>query len=88
MVSRDAQRPPAWVTWQRRPFPDANLLLIHGRQPALIDSGFVGHAQQNRAVRREAGFVEKERSRPSLQLFRGMKMGAGKVVSGPGPAVG
>ncbi|MGH3311491.1 MAG: hypothetical protein ACRDP3_13040 [Streptomyces sp.] len=27
---------PAWVTWQRRPFPDANLLLLHGRQPALV----------------------------------------------------
>jgi glyoxylase-like metal-dependent hydrolase (beta-lactamase superfamily II) len=35
---------PAWVTWQQRPFPDANLLLLHGRQPTLVDSGFVGHA--------------------------------------------
>ncbi len=40
---------PAWVTFKRRPFPDANLLLIHGRQPALIDSGFVAHAQQTAA---------------------------------------
>jgi hypothetical protein len=45
VVSRDAERLPLWVTWQRRPFPDANLLLIHGRQPTLVDSGFVGHAQ-------------------------------------------
>ncbi|MGW3408155.1 MBL fold metallo-hydrolase [Streptomyces sp. NPDC000888] len=37
---------PDWVTWQQRPFPDANLLLLHGRQPALVDSGFVGHAEQ------------------------------------------
>jgi len=37
---------PAWTTWQRRPFPDANLLLLHGRQPALVDSGFVGHARE------------------------------------------
>jgi hypothetical protein len=37
------------VTWQRRPFPDANLLLLHGGQPALIDSGFVGHAQETAA---------------------------------------
>jgi glyoxylase-like metal-dependent hydrolase (beta-lactamase superfamily II) len=36
---------PAWVTWQERPFPDANLLLLTGRQPALVDSGFVGHGQ-------------------------------------------
>jgi glyoxylase-like metal-dependent hydrolase (beta-lactamase superfamily II) len=49
VVTRDAERLPAWVTWQRRPFPDANLLLIHGRQPALVDSGFVGHAQQTAA---------------------------------------
>jgi hypothetical protein len=31
---------PPWMTWQQRPFPDANLLLLHGRQPALVDSGF------------------------------------------------
>ncbi|NKE55481.1 MBL fold metallo-hydrolase [Lentzea sp. PSKA42] len=37
---------PAWATWWRRPFPDANLLLLHGRQPALVDSGFVGHAEE------------------------------------------
>lgn len=35
---------PDWVIWQQRPFPDSNLLLITGREPALIDSGFVGHA--------------------------------------------
>ena len=36
---------PAWMTWRRRPFP-ANLLLLHGRRPALVDSGFVGHARE------------------------------------------
>lgn len=36
---------PGWVQWQQRPFPDANLLLLHGPQAALVDSGFVGHAQ-------------------------------------------
>ena len=40
------ERLPAWVTWQHRPFPDANLLLLRGREPALVDSGFVGHVQQ------------------------------------------
>lgn len=35
---------PGW-TWQQRPFPDANLLLLPGRNPALVDSGFVGHAR-------------------------------------------
>ncbi|MEO7124615.1 MAG: MBL fold metallo-hydrolase [Nakamurella sp.] len=39
-------RLPAWVTWQQRPFPDANLLLVRGREPALVDSGFVGHASE------------------------------------------
>ncbi|MFJ2197613.1 hypothetical protein ACWGK6_25350 [Streptomyces violaceusniger] len=45
----DAERLPAWVTWRRRPFPDANTLLLHGRQPALVDSGFVGHAEETAA---------------------------------------
>lgn len=39
---------PTWVTWQARPFPDANLLLLPGPTPALVDSGFVGHAVQTR----------------------------------------
>ncbi|MEV6997854.1 MBL fold metallo-hydrolase [Streptomyces sp. NPDC093982] len=46
---RGTEHLPAWVTWQRRPFPDANLLLLHGRRPALVDSGFVGHAQETSA---------------------------------------
>jgi glyoxylase-like metal-dependent hydrolase (beta-lactamase superfamily II) len=45
-VERDTERLPPWLTWQPRPFPDSNLLLLHGRQPALVDSGFVGHAAQ------------------------------------------
>jgi glyoxylase-like metal-dependent hydrolase (beta-lactamase superfamily II) len=45
-VGVDAERVPSWLSWQPRPFPDANLLLVHGRQPALVDSGFVGHAAQ------------------------------------------
>lgn len=42
----DPEKLPAWLTWQHRPFPDANLLLVHGRQPALVDSGFIGHAAE------------------------------------------
>lgn len=34
------------MQWRQRPFPDANLLLLHGTAPALVDSGFVGHAEQ------------------------------------------
>jgi len=40
---------PSWVTWQQRPFPDANLLLLRGSEPALVDSGFVGHADDTAA---------------------------------------
>ncbi len=40
---------PPWLSWQPRPFPDANLLLLTGRRPTLIDSGFVGHADQTAA---------------------------------------
>ncbi|MGW7368763.1 MBL fold metallo-hydrolase [Streptomyces sp. NPDC054841] len=49
---------PSWVTWWQRPFPDANTLLLNGRQPALVDSGFVGHAQETAAwARAHAGDV-------------------------------
>jgi len=40
---------PPWVSFERRPFPDANMLLLQGRQPALADSGFVGNARQTAA---------------------------------------
>jgi glyoxylase-like metal-dependent hydrolase (beta-lactamase superfamily II) len=54
----DIERVPSWVTWQRRPFPDANLLLLHGRQPTLIDTGFVGHAEDTAAwARAHTGHV-------------------------------
>lgn len=48
-MTSDPARLPAWVTFKPRPFPDANLLLVHGRQPALVDSGFVGHAHETAA---------------------------------------
>ncbi|CAM3509125.1 MBL fold metallo-hydrolase [Nocardioides zeicaulis] len=35
---------PDWIVWQQRPFPDANLLLLNGATPALIDSGYRSHA--------------------------------------------
>lgn len=40
---------PRWLIWAQRPFPDANLLLVDGREPALVDSGFVGHADDTAA---------------------------------------
>ena len=49
---------PDWVTWQSRPFPDANLLLLPGREPAMVDSGFVGHAEDTAAwARAHAGRI-------------------------------
>lgn len=39
---------PTWVHWQARPFPDANLVLLPGPHPAVVDTGFVGHADQTR----------------------------------------
>lgn len=57
-MAHDDERLPTWVTWQPRSFPDANLLLLHGRQPALVDSGFVGHAEETAAwARAQAGHV-------------------------------
>ncbi|GGK55110.1 MBL fold metallo-hydrolase [Streptomyces flaveus] len=47
---------PPWATWWQRPFPDANTLLLQDRRPALIDSGFVGHAEETAAwARAQAG---------------------------------
>lgn len=37
---------PSGMIWQQMPFPDTNLLLLAGARPALIDSGFVGHADR------------------------------------------
>ncbi|MER5440457.1 MBL fold metallo-hydrolase [Streptomyces sp. NPDC002790] len=49
---------PSWLTWWQRPFPDANTFLLPGRQPALIDSGFVGHAEETTAwARTRAGDI-------------------------------
>lgn len=45
----DTDQLPSWLIWQQRPFPDANLLLLPGRRPALVDSGFVGHAEETAA---------------------------------------
>jgi glyoxylase-like metal-dependent hydrolase (beta-lactamase superfamily II) len=45
-MTDDPDRLPSWVTWEQRPFPDANLLLLPGRNPVLVDSGFVGHADR------------------------------------------
>ena len=55
-MSDDDERLPSWVMWRQRPFPDANLLLLPGPQPALVDSGFVGHAEETAAwVRAHTG---------------------------------
>ena len=45
-MTADPDRLPSWVTWEQRSFPDANLLLLPGRNPVLVDTGFVGHAGQ------------------------------------------
>ena len=45
-MTDDPDRLPSWVTWEQQPFPDANLLFLPGRNPVLVDSGFVGHAQR------------------------------------------
>jgi glyoxylase-like metal-dependent hydrolase (beta-lactamase superfamily II) len=45
-LDTELMRLPAWVQWRRRPFPDCNFLLLHGSRPTLVDSGFVGHAEE------------------------------------------
>lgn len=59
MDQPDAERLPPWLVWQQRPYPDANLLFLPGEQPALIDSGYVGHASQTAAwVRRQTSRLD------------------------------
>ncbi|HEX5523371.1 MAG TPA: MBL fold metallo-hydrolase [Pedococcus sp.] len=48
-MSGDIPPLPSGVIWRQRPFPDANLLLLTGRQPAMVDSGFLGHADDTAA---------------------------------------
>ncbi|WP_327160076.1 MBL fold metallo-hydrolase [Streptomyces zaomyceticus] len=56
---RSAPELPSWLTWWQRPFPDANTLLLPGRQPALVDTGFVGHADETAAwARAHAGSID------------------------------
>jgi glyoxylase-like metal-dependent hydrolase (beta-lactamase superfamily II) len=58
-MTGDDDRLPGWVSWRQRPFPDANLLLLHGREPVLLDSGFVGHADETAEwAHARAGHVE------------------------------
>ncbi|MFJ9388121.1 MBL fold metallo-hydrolase [Nocardioides sp. NPDC101246] len=57
MSTKGRHELPDWVHWEQRPFPDANLLLLDGREPALVDSGFVGHAD------RTAAWTERHTSR-------------------------
>ncbi|MFI8420780.1 MBL fold metallo-hydrolase [Streptomyces sp. NPDC085479] len=60
--SSSSQPPPAlpsWLTWWQRPFPDANTLFLPGRHPALVDTGFVGHAEETAAwVRARTGRLD------------------------------
>lgn len=58
-MNGDDERLPSWLTWRQRPFPDANLLLLHGREPAMVDSGFVGHAEDTAEwAQAQAGHID------------------------------
>jgi hydroxyacylglutathione hydrolase len=45
-MADEPDRLPRWVTWQQRPFPDANLLLLPSRNPALAGGGFAGQTAE------------------------------------------
>jgi hypothetical protein len=53
-MADEPDRLPPWVTWQQRPFPDANLLLLPGRNPAPAGSGFAGQTAELSARPRPA----------------------------------
>ena len=81
-MADDPDRLPSWVTWEQRPFSDANLLLLPGRNPALVDSGFVGHACQT------ADWVHARTSQLSLVVnthWHADHVGGNAILQARGP---
>lgn len=46
---------PSWIHFFERKFPSANMALIHGNQPVLIDTGFGSDASETVQLLRDAG---------------------------------
>lgn len=44
---------PDGIIWIQRPFPNCNFVLLSGDEPALVDSGFAGHAEATAALARQ-----------------------------------
>jgi glyoxylase-like metal-dependent hydrolase (beta-lactamase superfamily II) len=83
-VTSPDERLPHWVLWQQRPFPDANLLLLRGDTPALVDSGFVGHAEQT------AGWVHAHTTDPRMVVnphWHSDHVGVNRLLQAHGAAV-
>src|SRR3954466_9619358 len=47
--------PPPWLTFFQRPFPSANMALLHGPRPVLFDTGFGSDADETESLLRQAG---------------------------------
>jgi hypothetical protein len=52
-MTADEQQLPTWVTWQHRPFPDASLLLLRGRDR-------IQHPDAHAVTRRAPGCCQAE----------------------------
>lgn len=54
-MTTDSPMPPRWLHFIQRPFPSANMVVIAGRHPVLIDSGFGSDFAETERLLRAAG---------------------------------
>lgn len=54
--------PPAWLVFFERTYPSANSILIRGREPVLVDTGFGSDALRTEQLLAEAGARPKDLS--------------------------
>src|SRR5690242_12907257 len=47
--------PPSWLTFFERPFPSANMALVRGERPVLVDTGYGGDLAGTERLLRAAG---------------------------------
>lgn len=52
--------PPDWLLFFRRPFPSANMVVIRGARPILVDTGFGSDARETEHLLRAAGIPPEQ----------------------------
>jgi hypothetical protein len=63
--------PPGWLRFVERPFPSANMVVIAGSKPVLVDSGYGSDLTRTEGLLGEQGLDPADRStylRPLLRI--------------------